>query len=452
MKINEIYEGDCLDVMRGFPDNCIDSIITDPPYNLTGKSGNGGFMGKKWDSSGIAFNPEVWAEALRIAKPGATLLAFGGTRTYHRLVCAIEDAGWEIRDCIMWVYGSGFPKSHNVSVGIDKANGAVREVVGYRPIAYPDSDCWGTPNKNDNGDVHKENVYTPLGNIENGKRPITAPTTPLARTFDGYGSALKPAYEPIVVAMAPMGQSYAANAEEWGVSGLWIEGARVGTEQTTTTIKDLSEAHGNQFGKNGITYPKIGEKVNPPGRWPANLIHSGEPEVLAEFDKAGVRTSGEKTPTGKANKFNGKTLNKSNTRDNTYSVKSEGSAARYFQQCPPDPTAHPEAARFRYCPKAPPSERSTPGNNHPTQKPLSLMRYLARLTRPPDGGIVLDPFGGSGTTALACLPENRDFILIEKEADYAETARRRIAEYSGEEIAPIEREVNEDVVKQMSLW
>jgi site-specific DNA-methyltransferase (adenine-specific) len=201
-------------------DNCVDTIITDPPYGLL-------FMGANWDHGipGVAY----WREALRVAKPGATLMAFGGTRTYHRLACAIEDAGWEIRDCIMWVYGSGFPKSQNVSKAIDKAAGMEREIVGERPIAYPDSDCWGIPNKNDNGDVHKENIYTPPGNIKNGNRQITAPATPLAKKFDGYGSSLKPAYEPIVMAVKPMGQSYAANAEEWGVSGLWIDGGRVET-------------------------------------------------------------------------------------------------------------------------------------------------------------------------------------------------------------------------------
>jgi site-specific DNA-methyltransferase (adenine-specific) len=121
MRVNEVHEGDCLDVMRQFPDNCVDSIITDPPYNLTDKSGNGGFMGKRWDASGIAFSPEIWREALRVAKPGATLMAFGGSRTYHRLVCAIEDAGWEIRDCIMWIYGSGFPKSLDIGKAIDRS-------------------------------------------------------------------------------------------------------------------------------------------------------------------------------------------------------------------------------------------------------------------------------------------------------------------------------------------
>jgi site-specific DNA-methyltransferase (adenine-specific) len=195
---------------------------------------------------------------------------------------------------------------------------------------------------------------------------------------------------------------------------------------------------------------------HPKGRWPANVLHDGSDEVEAEFAKAGVSVSsgrimkpGTKTALGQ-----GSNWNDHNNKERVFKGLGDiGTPSRYFQQCPPDSTQHPDAARFRYCPKASNKERATPGNNHPTQKPLSLMRYLARLTKTPTGGIVLDPFAGSGTTALACIPEGRDYILIEKEPEYAEICRRRIAEYTGQEITPKEIELADNQkVKQMSLW
>jgi site-specific DNA-methyltransferase (adenine-specific) len=529
MRVNEVYEGDCLDVMREFPDNCIDSIITDPPYGLE-------FMGKDWDYGipGVAY----WREALRIAKPGATLMAFGGSRTYHRLVCAIEDAGWEIRDCIMWVYGSGFPKSHDVSKGIDKAAGAEREVVGESPYKSRRPNSMNGTTYNYNSD--KFDCTKDLN--------ITAPATPLAAKFDGYGTALKPAHEPIVLAMKPIDQGFAANAEKWGVSGLWIDGGRVGTDTNDDYGRSPNRADGTRSRSRGHSFgeglKEDAGKSHPNGRYPANVIHDGSEEVMAEFDKAGVRTTGGPGITQKNDYSNSMNTGSHRTRETIgysdsgsaarffqqcppdppqsnpcldctdciieteapkgrwpanvihdgseevmaefdkagvrgghgggksaytaggfetggYSTDGnyqkiprnwgEGSAARFFAQCPPDPTAHPEAARFHYCPKAGKRERGQ-GNNHPTVKPLSLLRYLAKLTRPPDGGIVLDPFGGSGTTALACIAEGRDYIIIEKEPEYAELCRRRIAEYSGKEVAPVEVKVKSEVVKQMSLW
>jgi site-specific DNA-methyltransferase (adenine-specific) len=529
LRVNEVYEGDCLDVMREFPDNCIDSIITDPPYGLF-------FMGKNWDYGlpGEAY----WREALRVAKPGATLLAFGGSRTYHRLVCAIEDAGWEIRDCIMWVYGSGFPKSHDVSKGIDKAAGAEREVVG-RKHHIRDGDvshqAW-VKNGNSSGTDYCTKPKTLGIGME------TAPATPLAAKFNGYGTALKPAHEPIVLAMKPIDQSFAANAEKWGVSGIWVDGGRIetgddlnGGTYSGNTPKKVGDVYGEfaklkpddfahpkgRFPANVIhdgseevmaEFDKAGVRVSggrsgrpgnspflakvsqentgyiidksqgsaaryfaqcppdppqpnpcldctdciieteaPKGRWPANVIHDGSEEVMAEFDKAGVSVSNDRLRNN-ANNGKGYTCYGNFNDVVTRGHSDSGTPARYFTQCPPDPTAHPEAARFKYCPKASKRERGN-GNTHPTVKPLSLLRYLAKLTRPPDGGIVLDPFAGSGTTALACISEAREFILIEKEPEYAELCRRRIAEYSGAEVAPVEHKVTEsETVKQMSLW
>jgi hypothetical protein len=580
MKVNEVYEGDCLDVMREFPDNCIDSIITDPPYGLQ-------FMGKDWDY-GLPGAP-YWREALRVAKPGATLLAFGGSRTYHRLTCAIEDAGWEIRDCIMWVYGSGFPKSTDISKQLDKVaivdcqycngsgkgrlnymifcpehgeivgdndlcpvcdgeveeielerepckycggsgkvKGAKREVVG--PKLGPNGQLYSTLRQMNPGTMH-EGYNRPWKqdkkkiNINNME---TTPATPLAKQWDGWGTALKPSYEPIVIAQKPIDQNYAHNAERWGIAGLNIDECRITPSSVypsksiqLSSIPDdalscvhlflrdfydyiLSNAHcynidGTSLKRNVVDLgdklpaaflcepclnrhsandgvcdrnlsstqdfrsdclichhfcdelsrlllkdaldvqtlrndvlrcihsslcwddlgevsrdslnslcidhlsncddvhvflsrlysllksisnyttlstnpqsvdfiPEIRNKVYgkglggknpngyPKGRWPANVIHDSSEEVMAEFDKAGVRKN-----------HGGGTIhrNESTTHlaglgpkipDQRFTGDS-GSAARFFAQCPPDPTAHPEAARFHYCPKAGKRER-----------------------------------------------------------------------------------------------
>jgi site-specific DNA-methyltransferase (adenine-specific) len=466
------------------PDNFVDTILTDPPYELTGKSGNGGFMGKKWDASGIAFNPEVWREALRVAKPGATLMAFGGTRTYHRLACAIEDAGWEIRDCITyfhdgnqaeaalmasldeeqlaaylelhypnhqmsWIYGSGIGLGYDVSKGIDSVAGKVREVVGIGlHAAHRQSQPYGQGAKQC---------------VTKDTREITTPATPLAAKWDGWKSRLKPAHEPIILAMAPMPGGYAANAEQWGVAGLWIDGGRIEAGDDY-----LVSGFGPRYGQSSMpsmgghqTRPWVQEaikngkpvkdsKPNTKGRYPANIILDGSETVEAEFAKAGVSFP-RKGRSGKrgGNGFGFFDDEKSSNHNGVWPSDNGGTASRYFQHCPPDT----EPARLYYCPKAGPKERATPGNDHPTQKPVSLVKYLARLSKTPDGGIVLDPFGGSGTTALACISEGRDYILIEKEPDYAELCRRRIAEYTGQEIEGKEIKLkDEQKVKQLGLW
>ena len=201
--------GDNLDVMRGMDECSVDTIITDPPYGLK-------FMGKSWDH-GVPGVP-YWAECLRVAKPGAMLLAFGGTRTHHRLMCAIEDAGWEIRDCIMWVYGSGFPKSHAIGKAIDKAAGAEREVVGSKV---------GLPGYSDTRESD-ESGYGGGWKDPKAECAITAPATDASKLWHGWGTALKPAYEPIILAMKPLDGTFAQNALKWGVAGLWIDGGRVG--------------------------------------------------------------------------------------------------------------------------------------------------------------------------------------------------------------------------------
>lgn len=457
LRVNKVYEGDCLEVMRQLPDNCIDTILTDPPYGLE-------FMGKNWDHGipGAAY----WRECLRVAKPGATLLAFGGTRTYHRLVCAIEDAGWQIRDCITyfhdashhqelafmaslneeqlaaylelhypnmqlaWVYGSGFPKSGDISKMLDKQEGAEREVVRKHP--FP---CGVGYNGTQSIGGRWQDVPT-----------ITSPASPIAQKWDGWKShGLKPAYEPIVLARKPMGQSYADNARQWGVSGLNVDGSRIETDGSEELRRN---AKGGENGLNGtstfkIRERKVDDKPFYTGRYPANLIHDNSPEVEAVFAKAGVSVSkkGHRDPNGSMGYHGGA----SGTNYRLDGHNDTGTPSRFFAKCPAD--------RFYYHPKAPPSERSTPGNNHPTQKPLSLIRELAKLTKTPDGGVVLDPFAGSGTTALACIAEGRDYILIEKKAEYCEIIKRRIAEYNGEAIEEKKIELsNNETVKQMPLW
>lgn len=385
----QVLNGDCRDVLKSLADGSVDSIVTDPPYEL-------GFMGKAWDATGIAYDQRVWTECLRVLKPGGHLLAFGGSRTYHRMACAIEDAGFEIRDQIMWVYGSGFPKSLDVSKAIDRAAGVQREIVTetVETVFGMENDKLERPayGIGQNGAAFN-------GHAEGATATITIPATPEAEQWQGWGTALKPAHEPIVLARKPLVGTVAANVLQHGTGALNIDGCRVGTEQTVTTLKDLSQAHGNNFGASGIEYPKVGEKLNPPGRWPANFIHDGSDQIT---DLMG------------------------------------------------------EAARFFYCAKASKADRNegldgfeeqqqdssrkdgNPGgdnprnrglnrraNHHPTVKPTALMRYLVRLVTPPNG-IVVDPFTGSGSTGKAAVIEGFSFIGIEQDPDYAAIATARI--------------------------
>jgi hypothetical protein len=476
-----LYHGDCRDIMEGqLPDNSVDSIVTDPPYEL-------GFMGKGWDGSGIAYNCEVWENAYRVLKPGGHLLAFGGTRTWHRLAVAIEDAGFEVRDSIAWMYGSGFPKSHDVSKGIDKrrnedkqprvavtswvvdqcerrgwtramlcqefgvknqpiqswternANYAViptwenwlrlKSVVGFDDSM--DAEVWrlngrkGTPGE---AWAEREVVGTRLINGEHGTAggyangiashnfdititrniDITAPATPAAQQWQGWGTALKPAHEPIVVARKPLIGTVAANVLTHGTGALNIDGCRIGTEQTTTTIKDLSQAHGNKFGVGGIDYPKIGEKLNPPGRWPANVILD-ESQAAALDAQSGWSESKPSSPTASGPED----IYGAGLGNWTGSTRSDSGGA----------------SRFFYVAKAGKKERpNLNGVAHPTVKPMALMQYLVRLVTPP-GGTVLEPFAGSGTTIEAALNEGFNVIGIEMTDEYLPLIMARIERY-----------------------
>ena len=362
MEINRIYNEDCLECMKTLSDNSVDSVVTDPPYEL-------GFMGKSWDSTGIAYNVEMWKEVLRVLKPGGHLLAFGGTRTYHRMACAIEDAGFEIRDQMQWIYGSGFPKNMDISKAIDKKLGKTREVIGQ--YQYPD----GKPRVN-----HEQHKGTSFMSGGKAGKPIEAPASDEAKQWDGWGTALKPANEPIVVARKPLSEkTVAANVLRWGTGGLNIGGCRIGTKVR------FNDGAGNKPGGNALMMSK---KEMPQdfkgtpcvGRFPANIILD---EVAGELLDAqtGTLASGGGENTG----------------------------------C---------ASRFFYCAKAAKKERGE-GNVHPTVKPLKLMKYLVKLVTPPKG-VVLDPFTGSGTTAIACMNTKRNFIGFEMDKGYYDIACKRI--------------------------
>ena len=394
--------------MAGLPAASVDAVVCDPPYGLS-------FMGKDWDHGvpGVAF----WSAALRVAKPGAHLLAFGGTRTFHRLAVAIEDAGWEIRDTVMWVYGSGFPKSHNVGKGIDKAAGAERDVVGV-----------GRAGKNALGqDSGWNKTYDP------DKFDITVPATPDAEQWDGWGTALKPAWEPIIVARKPLEGTVAANVLAHGTGALNIDGCRVsyGGEKVQTFWNNRGGATINAAEGVG-TSPRTGEDAYDAskGRWPANLIHDGSDEVLAVFPQttSGALNAGHKQGAGSFGKIGGDTIMRDYGNDT-------GSAARFFYCAKAsradrnDGLLNPGARRKRNDTtggkygEAPNPKTS---NHHPTVKPTALMRYLCKLVTPP-AGTVLDPFMGSGSTGKAAVLEGFGFIGIEQDAEYIAIARARIA-------------------------
>ena len=408
------------------PDNSVDSIVTDPPYEL-------GFMGKSWDSSGIAFNVEVWTEALRVLKPGGHLIAFSGSRTYHRMAVAIEDAGFEIRDQIMWIYGSGFPKSHNISKGIDKAAGAEREVVGSRPLTG-------------NGKTMKSGFHQPDGTgagatIKEDIFEFTAPATDAAKQWDGWGTALKPAHEPMVLARKPLIGTVANNVLTYGTGGLNIEAARVPSDDgfekawdkpVTTNIS----ADGGKYISEGAKHTVDLSDYKPSGRWPANIIHDGSDEVVELFPDTKA------TGSGKVSGFR-----KGGASENSVGLAGVKKAADGFSDSG-------SAARFFYCAKASKRDRNegldgfeikqTVGgggltevggaygsikakaqNHHPTVKPTDLMRYLCKLVTPPNG-TVLDPFMGSGSTGKAAILDGFDFIGIEQSEEYIKIAEARI--------------------------
>jgi len=456
-----LHSGDCLDILPTLAECSIDSCVTDPPYGLS-------FMGRNWDHGvpGVAF----WRQIYRVLKPGAHLVAFGGSRTYHRMACAIEDAGFEIRDSLMWVYGVGFPKSHDVSKGIDRVGGlpwvdfadlldGLIKSSGYtyasldRALGVKSSSCYwvrkdargGLPPRNHyerikellNPPVEFTDLYdraerevvaierrknSPSGIVSIGResveveRKITAPATEAAIKWQGWGTALKPAFEPIVLARKPLSEStVAANVLRWRTGALNIDGCRIGTETRTYTSTGNPGANTQRFHGGDGRDPEIARayaeksKLRPPttveGRWPANVCHDGSDEVVEAFPttapaKAAARGGSNPNP-----------MDWGNSRSDGTKVSGHfdngGSAARFF-----------------YSAKASKADRA--GSKHPTVKPVSLMQWLCRLITPP-GGTILDPFAGSGTTGAAARLEGFRAVLIEREAEYQQDIRNRFA-------------------------
>ena len=435
----KLINADCIEAMKAMPDNSVDSIVTDPPYEL-------GFMGKSWDASGIAFNIEVWQEALRVIKPGGHLIAFSGSRTYHRMAVAIEDAGFQIRDQIMWVYGSGFPKSHNVSKSIDKIEGVEPTIVGQRMAQGSARKIKGT-----NAAANK---IPNSGSLEYDETIIyeTVATSDAAQQWQGWGTALKPAHEPMVLARKPLEGTVANNVLTYGVGGLNIDGSRVvadGENFDNLKSRPIGKLNTRRNDETDEEFDaRVGEspeqlaalaKLKELGRFPANFIHDGSDEVVALFpDSKGMATQ---KSGANINVYGGNALNESSTTfpEIREGFNDSGSAARFFY-CAKASKRDRNEGLEGFEAKRDHDGRKDGGvggdnprnrtnnaklNHHPTVKPTSLMQYLIRLVTPPNG-IVLDPFMGSGSTGKACAYEGFDFIGIEQSAEYVEIAQARI--------------------------
>ena len=503
-----ILQGDCIEQMKSLPDACISAIVCDPPYGLE-------FMGKDWDApwksgdvianpadvggfqdgeggnpfsrsrirygrgkverahegtdkshpfrdgaprieygiggaASLAFQQWVtqWAtEALRILKPGGHILAFGGTRTFHRLMAGIEDAGFEVRDCISWLYATGFPKSMNVSKAIDDAAGVTREVVGQKAV---------TKVTGGKGlDYASDGEYGKQGA---GFIDVTAPATPEAQEWDGWGTALKPGWEPCVVARKPLIGTVVKNVLEHGTGAINIDATRIpmGSEYDPTRMQRQQSFEGSvDFGASGLVGQTI-PTYNAEGRWPANVA----------FDQEAARVLDEQTGESKSSPFRSASSNGAQQDSQNVDFASMPYSGRGYEDTG-------GASRFFYVAKASKAERNAgcdlippkpmdegrkegdPGgdnprnrgaasrkNSHPTVKPVSLMRWLIRMVTPP-GGVVLDPFAGSGTTGVAAVHEGVDCILIEREDEYVDIIKARIAHAEG--TPPEDIEFSQDV-------
>ena len=451
-----VYHGDCIEVIRNMPESSVDSIVTDPPYGL-------GFMGAKWD----ALPPgKDWAEeCLRVLKPGGHLLAFGGTRTWHRLAVAIEDAGLEIRDSVMWLYGSGFPKSHDVSKAIDKRPGvahhaefgnALREAMtaagytntfdvaekvigrrtgavanwikyqfpeskwwpGLRDLLGMDEAKWGPIIAEANREVtgrHLSGLATGssgLGGHGEGKERRDIPATEAAKQWEGWGTALKPANEPIVMARKPFKGTVAANVLEHGTGAINVDACRIGTSGGTKAV-NFGEDSGGMYG-NGRGKPTNDIETLASGRWPAN--------VILDEHMAGVLDE----QSGPLHTQNPATRYRASDPAWSPSGTPRGTHREAKQATGGDEEKGLGASKFFYVAKAPKRERpEVNGVKHTTVKPLTLMRYLVRMVTPP-GGTVLDPFAGSGTTIEAALIEGFNPIGIELTDEYLPLIQQRI--------------------------
>lgn len=416
-----LIQGDNRDVLRTFAENSMDAVVCDPPYGLR-------FMGKDWDH-GVP-GEHYWREILRVAKPGAHLLAFGGPKTFHRLGVAIEDAGWEMRDAIMWTYGEGFPKSLDVGKAIDAAAGAEREVVGKATGRA------GAPRR----DFRGRRLHSGANLVNADFSAITAPATEDAEQWDGWGTGIKPAWEPIFVARKPMIGTVAENVLKYGTGALNIDGCRVEYSGDDDERECKTKNQHGDFGsgpmKNKVfgEYSRDRDNYNPPGRWPANLIHDGSQEVMALFPE--TRPSRQGNPRGSAAPVNGWGMTQTGAEYNDC-----GSAGRFFYCAKATSADRHEGlrdapgTRFKQGDLLRQFEDALPqGNCHPTVKPVALMRYLCRLVTPP-GGTVLDPFCGSGSTGKAAVIEGFNFIGVDIQP--VDIAGQRVAHAGYQQIESI---------------
>ena len=370
-----VFLGACREVLKHLPDNSVDSVVTDPPYEL-------GFMGKKWDSSGIAYDVTVWQECWRVLKPGGHILAFGGSRTWHRLAVAVEDAGFELRDSIAWLYGSGFPKSLDVSKAIDKRAGAEREVLRQKSYEMTDGGGYsGNLNTNKPRSLSSE---------------ITAPSTPEAKAWEGWGTALKPAFEPVVVGRKPLVGTVAENVLEWGVGGLNIDGSRIATTDNLETYSSQKVMDNQVYGKGlGVS---SGRSAELQGRWPANVI----------LDEVTAGLLDEQSGENPSRFFYQAKASKRDRNEGLEELQATSAG---------DMVDREEGSAGMNSPRAGAGRTSGAKNFHPTVKPTQLMRYLIKLVTPP-GGTVLDPFTGSGSTGKAALLDGYQFVGAELTEEY----------------------------------
>lgn len=416
MNVN-ITHSECSKRLDDLEAGSFDSCITDPPYEL-------GFMDKEWDRSGIAFDPKFWEKVKRVLKPGAHIAVFGGSRTYHRIAVGIEDAGFEIRDTIDWIYGEGFAKSHDISKAIDEHFGKKdeRKKVGIKDGARrKDGSVVGRESYED----WKDNPSTWQ---ERGRDPYErAPATDEAEEWEGWDTQLKPAKEPIIIARKPFDGTVAENVLENGTGALNIDGCRLPTdEDTSRTVKKAGQEYSLDGGEsNNFSYSEEEKQTggHDGGRWPANVIFD---PVMAQALNGQSGT--DLTAGGDVEKKERDDHNVYGTYWGTAehrSYEDVGGAARYFKTI----DYHPEDnIGFFYCPKAKKGEKNRGvdgGNDHVTVKPVELVSYLVRLLTP-EGGNTLDPFAGSGTTGMSAFLEGMSAELIEKDESYCEIARQRV--------------------------
>lgn len=503
-----LYQGDMLEVLDTFEENSIDCIVTDPPYELN-------FMNKDWDNTGIVFNVEAWKKCLRVLKPGGYLLCFGASRIFHRVFCAIEDAGFEIRDTIMWLYGSGFPKGINIANAIE----------GKLTV--------GSANKKDQKLLAGEKGITSIGyNKENefqGNRPSNYNgqettikpdiTTEEAKKWIGWNVALKPAYEPIMVARKPFEGSLIDNVLKNGVGGFNIDECRVGTDYieggTAPDLRDVGRISKEVCGQDKLSFGQVENAKRIPyeghtGRYPANVIltydKTDKEEVCGGFPY--TKSTGGSGEASKKNTFASYAGGWGKEKDCTHlgGLGDEGSASRYFKNCEYTDDDLEDARRYYYCPKASKKDRNEGcqdledtvnacsnqaiaelkrgndtfsnetnstfnkvykgKNTHPTVKPSTLLRYLIRLVAPKNA-IILDPFNGSGSTGKACMLENRErdvnykYIGIDLSEEYLNISRARIEWAIGTDIANTFNNIPDSsssiqdrppVIKKTNLW